>query len=439
VKITFYTPKILPRLRYIVQFMLEEQLQLTVHWTEDAAFFAQADTPKINYSSRRLTPEEFFVPQHPFLTETTIQSQHLSLFQENGLPAFFAQKTPEADLSFDLFALSFYLLSRYEEYLPFPPDAHGRFPASESLAQRAGFLHQPLIDQWVLELKKLLLQKFPSLQFPNRQACFLPTYDVDQAWAYRHKAWWRTLGGLANALRRQDWYRLRERFRVLFLGHSDPFFTFPYLDRLHERFGVAPIYFFLLGNHGPFDKNISPKKQAFRQLIQRLNQRYDLGIHPSYQSNTTPTLVQTEIRRLQQITQEPVTKSRQHFLQLRFPQTYRQLLAAGIKEDYTMGYADAVGFRASTAHPFFWYDLENETTTSLRIFPFQSMDVTLKQYLGLSPKAGLETLQQLWQATQQVHGTFITLWHNSSFAEAEGWSEWQQVYEKFLAEVVDRQ
>jgi hypothetical protein len=44
------------------------------------------------------------------------------------------------DLPFDPLAATFYLVSRYEEYLPFIPDEHGRFPAKQSFAFSNGFL-----------------------------------------------------------------------------------------------------------------------------------------------------------------------------------------------------------------------------------------------------------------------------------------------------------
>ena len=47
--------------------------------------------------------------------------------QWKGLPVFF-QTTSDSDIPFDVFAASFFLVSRYEEYLEFQPDAHGRFP-----------------------------------------------------------------------------------------------------------------------------------------------------------------------------------------------------------------------------------------------------------------------------------------------------------------------
>ena len=126
--------------------------------------------------------------------------------------------------------------------------------------------------------------------------------------------------------------------------------------------------------------------------------------------------------------------SRQHFLKLTFPNTYRHLIQVGIQSDYTMGYADNIGFRAGIATPFYWYDLENEAMTNLKIYPFQVMEVTLKEYLKLSPEEAIVYVKPLIEATKAVGGTFTTLWHNSTLSETEGYEGWRRVYEAILEE-----
>lgn len=437
-KILWYSPQFLPRLQYLVDNILPAYWGIVLECTTDSDYFTQSTLPKINYSPAPLANPEVFVPMHPLLTEKTICKQDIHVFTHDGLPAFFQQPQPEADFPFDLFALVFYLLSRYEEYLPQEKDQHGRFPAAASVAYKAGFLQQPLVDQWLQRLTTTLVQKFPSLQLSTPTATFLPTYDVDYAWAYQHKGWWRTIGGYAQELLKGRWKNFRERLLVQFGQQQDPFYTFPYLDKLHQTLKIQPLYFFLLGNYGEFDKNISPENPTFRSLIRNLSERYKLGIHPSYQSNTNTQLVEIETNRLATITKQAITKSRQHYLILSFPDTYRRLLEVGIQEDYSLGYSEAIGFRASTAQPFYWYDVEREETTTLRLFPFQLMDVTLKEYLHWTPQQAWEQILPMIDTVAATGGTFITLWHNSSFAESEGWTDWQAFYEQLVKEAKRR-
>ena len=69
------------------------------------------------------------------------------------------------------------------------------------------------------------------------------------------------------------------------------------------------------------------------------------------------------------------------------------------------------------------------------IYPFQVMEVTLKEYLKLSPEAAKIHIQQLIATTKSVNGVFCSLWHNSSFSELEGWNDWENVYVDMLESI----
>ena len=80
-------------------------------------------------------------------------------------------------------------------------------------------------------------------------------------------------------------------------------------------------------------------------------------------------MIRVEKQRLEHILGETVYHNRFHFLRFTLPQSYQQLLACGISDDYSMGYADQIGFRAGTCTPFYFYDLENEIQTTLKVHP----------------------------------------------------------------------
>ena len=98
-----------------------------------------------------------------------------------------------------------------------------------------------------------------------------------------------------------------------------------------------------------------------------------------------------------------------------------------------MGYAHDVGFRASIAEAFQWFDLSRNKATNLLVHPFQYMDVTLHTYLRLKPKAALDYIQNVMQETKNVSGQLISLWHNNSLCEAWEWKGWREMYENFLS------
>jgi len=434
-KLLLYTEAFSPRLQYICQQVFHHWLGLSIEWTNNVEMYQHFKGIKINYGTISLIENDFLLPKTTLLFEKSIKKYLGSSTTYNKIPAFFPTQVPNSIFSFDLLATLFFHLSRYEEYLPFQADDHGRFPASESWAYQNGCLQKPIVDLLVVELKKRLKTHYPQIIFKPQAFQFLPTYDIDMAWAYRHKGWKRSLGGYATDILKGQFTSLKNRVRTHLALQNDPFQTFEWLDGMTQKFKLQPIYFFLLGDYGEYDKNNKVEAPAFQDLIKSIANFHKTGIHPSYQSANKKLIINKEKQRLATISKQNVHRSRQHYLKLNLPTTYQQLIAAGITEDYSMGYAMDIGFRAGTSLPFYWYDLSEETSTKLKIHSFHLMEVTLKEYLKLSPEAAKAQIAKLINTIKSVDGTLCSLWHNSSFSELEGWKEWEAVYVDLLEKV----
>jgi hypothetical protein len=180
------------------------------------------------------------------------------------------------------------------------------------------------------------------------------------------------------------------------------------------------------------DKNIHPSNKVLRKRIQMLAAKNPVGIHPSWQSGDDTGLLSSEIKTLSQIIDQPIIASRQHYLRLRFPDTYRSLLQAGIQDDYSMGWASKNGFRASFAAPFYWYDLEKETKTTLLIHPFCYMDATSIFYKRVPVYEAAKELQELTDLVMQYGGEMMAIFHNDFLTQQPEWLEWSQLHEDWL-------
>ncbi|MCI5082246.1 MAG: polysaccharide deacetylase family protein [Saprospiraceae bacterium] len=433
-KLLIYSPEPSTRLDYVLSELFSRLLHAEFELTYDYAFFnSQKERPRLQYHTKPALFQSIpGICSTGLLDEVHIHPVTPSIGRWEQLPTLFTTETPQNGLPFDLFSAIFYLLSRYEEYLDVPRDTHNRFPARESLAKKNDFLHLPLVNLWALAFAKWLKSYYPNWHYKTTTYRFIPTYDIDMAWSYLHKGFYRQLGAGLKALAKGKWKMVIDRVRVQSNLAKDPYDVFKQLDQWHKQYHLSPIYFFLLGDIGPFDRNIPFQKKSYQNLIQQLAANNQYGLHPSYQSNKKVTQLKKEIQRLEYLTNETVSRSRQHFLKLRFPDTYNALLKNGIREDFTMGYADDIGFRASVATPFHWFNLKTNIPTPLLIYPFQLMDVSLRTYLRLSPNEAQAQIDQLIHITRAVGGTFISLWHNSSFAPLEGWKGWTEVYEYLL-------
>lgn len=431
-QITIFSTNPSPRLDYVLKVFFEHLSSHPYTITYDKNTYLRSTGAKINYSKVSLDPEELWVIPETLLFQTSLQHFPVQVNWVEGCPWLSFEEKNAGHLPADPLASSFYLLSRYEEYLPFEADQHGRFSAAQSLAKREGFLQMAVVQHWLNAVVEVLQQKSPDFPPSSLPYSFAPTYDVDMPWAFCYRPWWKQWGGSLKDLFLGKKQRWQDRRRSLKNPENDPFFTFVQLHKWHEKYGLSPRFFLLMGDAATYDTNPSPSLPAQQALIRDLAARYPLGIHPSYLSNSEPERLTMEKQRLEKIADQAITHSRQHFLKLHLPETYRRLIAAGIQADYSMGYADDTGFRAGTAMPFPWYDLEREACTSLMIHPFVAMDVTLQQYLGLPPEEAYSRLKELYQEVKRVGGPFCLLWHNSSFYAEDGWAGWAEMYEQVL-------
>src|SRR5690606_4274839 len=118
---------------------------------------------------------------------------------------------------------------------------------------------------------------------------------------------------------------------------------------LHEKAEVMPVYFILAAlRTTAYDKNISPTNPAMQSLIRELASEGRVGLHPSYFS-TEASVFRQEKNMLEEITGRPISWSRQHYVRMRLPDTYRTLIDRGITDDWSMGYGARLGFRAGTS------------------------------------------------------------------------------------------
>lgn len=423
-----FSEHITPRLKYVIHFIFEEFLGIKTVITSDKEFFINADQQKLSYVDDRLE-NEFNISPIGLLFENNIRNIDPELSKWYNMPVIFPLNS-RSDLPFDLFAAIFFLITRYEEYLHFKPDRYKRFPAQESVGYKNSFLEQAVVDRWILKFYDLLKKKYPGLKPAKRSFRFIPTIDVDIPYAYLHKGFLRCTGGVMKSVIRLEFNKLKERFNVLMKKQEDPFYTFGRIKKIHSDKEL--ITFFLTAGYGKYDKGIHPREKAFIEMVNEVSAFSQSGLHPSYHSNKNVIILENELQTLSRIAEKKITISRQHYLILNLPETYNKLSEMGIREDYSMGYASFPGFRAGTCTPFYFYDLLNERETTLKIFPFQLMDRTLKDYLCLSPSEAIRKISSMVGEVRDVNGTLITIWHNDSFSDSGEWEGWLEVYMKLL-------
>ncbi|WP_338732977.1 polysaccharide deacetylase family protein [Mangrovimonas cancribranchiae] len=423
-----YTHKITPRLTYAFKHICTRVLGVPVNFTTKVEEFIAHNSIKMSYTKQPLS-SEVFVRSHELLFEQGLSDLDFYVQDWDDTKGFFST-TEKSTLPFDIFAATFYLLSRYEEYLPHVKDEYGRFTATESLAFKHDFLHQPVVDIWSYKLKTVLQKQFPEFQFPEKSYDIKPIIDVPSPYDFKQKGLLRTIGGTLKDLVNFKLKKLYLRFLVLFGLRHDPYDTYKYILNKQKQYDFKFQFFFLIGDYSTFDKGVSAQKKQYISLIKHVADYCHVGLKASYFALENSSILKKEKIRMESILNTSLSASRQSFSKLNLPEAYRNLVDLEIFEDYTMGYVNHLGFRAGTCTPFYFYDLDYEIQTPLKVHPYHLMDYALlKIHSQLDKK---KAINELIKEIKAVKGEFAPVFHNYTFSEIERWQGFKELFNLML-------
>lgn len=423
-----YTHKITPRLKYIFKQICTRILGVPVSFTTQVEQFIAHDSMKMSYSNQKLG-NEIFIKSHQILFEQGLSDVDIYVNTWEDTKCFFFNGD-KSDLPYDIFAASFYLMSRYEEYLPHVQDEYGRFSAKDSLAYNHGFLQQPVVDIWAYKFREVLKSRFPDYEFKNHEFKVNPIIDVPTAFYFKHKGLMRTIGGTFSDIFRFRLRLLYQRYLVLLGFKRDPYDTFKWVINRQKTARQKFLIFFLIGDFSTFDKNININKKRFVSLIKSMADYSSVGLKASFFAVEKFEILKREKFSMESIINNSLKASRNSFSKLNLPVCYRNLIDLEITEDYSMGYVNEMGFRAGTCTPFLFYDLDYEIQTPLMIHSYHLMDYTLLQFKSQLDKK--ETLQRFMNSIRKVNGTFVPIFHNYSFSEEERWEGFKELFNLIL-------
>ena len=423
--ILVYTHKITPRLNYIFRHLFNNLMLEEVKFTTKIEEFIAFNGPKFSYAPQALGGE-FHIQSHPILFQQGIKQNEVKFGFWDTTPVFF--EVPNSSIPFDLFAASFYLLSRYEEYLPYQLDMHERYSYKNSVLMQHSMILKPVVEIWVEKFKQALQERFEGLTFKKRSFYFEPVMNVSMARLYQGKSFFRfLLGGFDDLFH----LRLRKfwlRNRVYLTGKKDPYDTFEQILKIKLRYKHPLTFFHLLATYTLFDHNISFNKHDYQSQIKFLADYTDTGLLTSYYAFDDEVMIEREVDKLENIIHKKVEKVRAHFNRIKIPVTYQIYNEEELKSDFSMGYNHKIGFRAGTAVPFKFYDIENETETNLTLHPVSISDIMLKFQYKLTPAKARKIMMEQGEIIRQYKGHFYPVFHNFILSDLKEWRDWNDLY-----------
>ena len=198
----------------------------------------------------------------------------------------------------------------------------------------------------------------------------------------------------------------------------------------NERQRQSLCFFFMVGDFTTYDRTISIQNKNFVSLIKHVGDYCDIGLKTTFKSLNSIRVLKLEKERLEVITNKPIVGCRQSFSKVNLPDSYRNLVDLEIYNDYTMGYIDALGFRAGTCTPFLFYDLDYEIQTPLIVYSFQFLDHAVIKVNSLLDKQ--QALTKIMNEIKAVNGTFIPVYHNYTFSDEAKWKHFKSLFKHVL-------
>jgi hypothetical protein len=411
-------------MKYTFDFVFRDR-DIEYALTSDPSIFRKHSGPRLNYSSENIDDSAQIIPSPILFDEGThVYGIDKGEFCEEECLAINGKMDPPGAI--------FYVLSRMEEYNSKILDKHGRFPASNSVLYRFKWLDRAVCDRWAEAVIRFVGMHDIEIRRIRPAFRMVPTFDIDNTYAYKLKGGLRHWLAISKDILKGRAQRILEREQVIYGGQKDPYDTYDQILELTTK-GFEPVLFWLLGDFTKFDRNVSYKNKKHRMLIQKLSKEVQIGIHPSYKSNSYEFFLNHEKERLEDITGKEVDHSRQHFLKVHLPYTLQHLETAEIRHEYSMGYPDHYGFRSGTARPHLWFDLEFNRVSKLTLHPFAYMDGTLHDYMKMKPEEAKDIILRLVKEVKTFGGDFVFIWHNETIGGYGKWAGWKEVFEYTLS------
>lgn len=428
IMVLVYTHKITSRLRYTFKHFFESVLGIPIDFTTKLEVFIAYSGPKMSYTRAPLG-NEFFVSSNSLLFEQGVKGFDIEVSKWDGIPCFY-ECDQNSMIPFDVFASSFFLMSRYEEYLPHVKDELGRFTSDQSLAVQHNFLELPVVDLWAKRFFEIFEKKFPELK-SNKSSLnlLIPIIDVVSPFKYKHKSFLRNLAQAFLNISEFKFWIILEQIMVLLGFWKDPWNNFDDFHSFFKKTKLKPRFFFLFSKITYYDQGISVYNSRFHSIIKSVADYHKSSLLISTEARRKARIFKTELERFEKIIHRNTKFLRFNSGLTSVFDSYRNVLGMEDMEDYSLGYHDKIGYRASTAVPFRFYDLENEVETGLVLYAVVAGEEALRK---IDAHSAFHKLKQLKDEIPTPTGVHVFSVSNAIFSSNNKNKSWKQAYKNYI-------
>ena len=432
----------IPERKYILDVFFAEFLGVEYKIEE-----AEIDSNKIFFNDKVIEFKDSFFNQFTqpldYLKEAnipnTISFAENQFTKEENIPVIYGDT--EIDISnnhiycgIDIFASSFFMLTRWEEHVILDKDKHGRVSDSSQLSVKQNFNERPVVNEYVEMLRNMFTYLGFEINNKNEYKIKI-THDIDFFARYNNfSKVIKAIGG--DIFKRRSFKKAINTIKVYSQIKNgiekDPYNTFDYLMDLSENIGEKSYFYFIPALLGEEDSQYNITDKAVVETIKRIKDRgHIVGVHGAYSSYKDITLFREELNRFPENIE--IKEGRQHFLRFKNPTTWQMYEDEGLRTDSTMGFINHIGFRSGTCFEYSVFNILTRKKLKLKEQPLAVMEQALiKKYSEKNDF--LEKFIAIKDTVKKYKGTFVLLWHNNNFNVTE-WEGFDDVYKKLIKEM----
>ena len=325
-------------------------------------------------------------------------------------------------------------------------DEHGRITYFNSFQYENEIGAIPIVNLYVNHFGRVLesIGVNRQLRFPNaKKACILLSHDVDIP--VKHD----DLFNFRFQSKKSSGESVFRQFRHLlglvkgYLGDKNKreFWNFDQIMKSESKYGFKSTSFFASVNNKSNEGHVldvpyALDKKKFRRIFESMKKgSFEIGLHASYLAHRDVEQFKLEKERLEKHAESRVFGLRHHYWNLgEFPvQTFQMHEAAGFLYDSSLAFNDHIGFRYSSALPFYIFDnLEQKELQVLQI-PVFCMDGNFFYDEKTSIEEAIQTLSEYVDTLVEVEGVASIDWHiRTSYPGGSTYRKWGECYLEIL-------
>ena len=409
--ILIYCNKNSPRIEYTFNHIFKLILNKDFSITNSKSEFIDFKGYKFSYANVPIS-EELFFQSNGLLEERGLENHEIIIFEWDNLKCFFKVGQKSA-IPFDIFSAIFFLLSRYEEYMPHSSNNHSQFSHLESVAYKENFLEIPLIDFWIEKLISVLENKIKlkcKIDSKNQIASIiissLRPYKYTNKYPFESFMIW-----FKNLFKLNLWEAI-EHLLVLLKIKIDPWEIDDYIKDLLLDSKNKVLFFFSFSSESFFRDETPKTNENFKEYIKDVHDNFEIGLLPSNNALKMLKTFELENFNISKLIHIKIDKILLQEGLKKISEDYKNSLSLDYANDFSMGYVDAFGYRASTSSSFFFYDLSNEIKTKLLVTPFVAHHRLIDK-ISLSEVA--DKIQKFKEIAKRFSGSFSIILNNEIF------------------------